>query len=148
MWIRWTRTDRQKIMWQKPFFLFLRVAEHLCAGRAVEFPFGDPERWDQSLSRSRSLSAARAYGMASAVELKNTTGSDLSQSKSNKKSMKKKVKVVCFIRCGVSLRFSEQIQMVKYCCISCDSLMPSMICCTVVLFPCFSSTVLYDPSMR
>lgn len=47
-----------------------------------------------------------------------------------------------------SLRFSEQIQMVKYCWVSLESRMPSMICCTDVLLPCFSSTERYEPSMR
>ncbi|TNN47414.1 hypothetical protein EYF80_042417 [Liparis tanakae] len=38
--------------------------------------------------------------------------------------------------------------MVKYCWVSCERRMPSMICCTVVLLPCFSSTERYEPSMR
>lgn len=45
------------------------------------------------------------------------------------------------------LRFSEQIQIVKYCCVSWERRIPSIICCTVVLFPCFSSTERYDPSI-
>lgn len=138
-----------------PFSQFLEAAEHPCGGTTEVFLFEDPTQSGPSRSLSRSAGAVRAYGMALAASLTHKNSANVTSHIGSEGEGKTEVMIFGHLVVRPrdelwvnSRRFSEQIQMVKYCCVSCERRMPSMICCTVVLLPCFSSTERYEPSMR